>query len=161
MKTKLIHVWRAVAGALLTLLGFSGCNVFLPRAEYGQPRALYKLTGQVLGDDNKPIEGIEVKYRRLDFAYTGADGQEHEQWVEQTYLTDSEGKVDVSVNDWGLNADKVEVVLTDIDGAAGGEWESQIVSGENLDIKFTDAGKDTWITGTFFIDFSANLSEKK
>ena len=68
MKARLIHWYEVVAGAILSLLGFTGCESILdivePRAEYGMPHANYQIVGTVTEEETgNPVEGIKVTFK--------------------------------------------------------------------------------------------------
>ena len=166
MKAKVRHLWEVVAGAILSLLGFSACDIiehtFFPVCEYGMPHADYKLTGEVKSESGNPVEGIKVTYRHNEGSYTNEEGQVEEYWHEEEFFTDSEGKVSAALNDWQTQADGIQVVLEDVDGPEnGGEFETQVLSGSGLNIKFAEDDESTWHTGDYVISFSASLQEKK
>ena len=61
MKTRM----HRFLGALLGILGFSGCFVTACKKEYGCPNADFKLVGDVKDSEGRGIEGIRVVFRAI------------------------------------------------------------------------------------------------
>lgn len=164
MRAKLQSLFNTIAAALLSLLGFESCNgieIFHKSPdEYGMPHADYKIIGKVQGEDG-PIPGIEVKYRRLLGTQEGEDGQMKEHWLEQSFYTDAEGKIDQNVSkEYSTSADDIRLELYDVDGAENGEYENAILSEDQLDIQFSEDKTSHWHKGTYTIGFEARLNKK-
>lgn len=164
MKAKFRNIFRTVAGAILSLLGFSGCDmigdIILPRAEYGMPHADFKLVGEVKDQDGNPVEGIQVKYRHLEGTWTDEQGQEQQNWIEQDFVTDKDGKVDSATNDWLMNADGIELEISDIDGEKNGLFDTTVIEHDKLSISYVEDKESTWHLGSYTIGFSASLNDK-
>ena len=165
MKAKFRNIFRTVAGAILSLLGFSGCDmigdIFLPRAEYGMPHADFKLVGEIKDQDNNPVEVLKVKYRHLDGSWTDEDGQVQEEWIEQEFYTDKDGKVDAAVtNDWSMHSDGIQLEISDVDGVNNGVFSTTVLEGDQLTITKKEDKSSTWHVGTFTIGFAAKLIDQ-
>lgn len=158
MKARLIHWYEVVAGAILSLLGFTGCNVleFLePKAEYGMPHANYKVVGTVVAEDTgNPIPNIQVKYRR--YQYTDDNGKD--QYWEQEARSDEKGNVSLSFTEYPVATDKHEIVLTDTDGEAnGGLFRKTTLPASAFTTEFTEDKSGRWHVGDYAISFAAKL----
>ena len=148
MKARIKHFYEVIAGAILSLLGFSSCEIIEPRVEYGMPHATFKLVGDVTDEDNNPIEGIKVKFRQmLD--------PEYPQEVETA--SDKDGKVNTSFTEWP-DAENIELTFEDIDGPDnGGRFMPDTLRKKDLSIKFVEDKKSSWHEGTYTISFAAKL----
>ena len=96
MKTKIRHIYEIIAGAILSLLGLSGCeDVFYGPVEYGVPSAGFKLTGTVKSEvTGEPVKDIVVKFRN------NVDGTRFHEVIETR--TDGDGRVETSFTDWPI-----------------------------------------------------------
>ena len=119
MKAKIRHIFQAVVGTVLTILGFGGCSaikdIYFDQThtapEYGVPHATYHITGSVISEESGlPIKGIVVRYR------SSIDGSFNTK-IETT--TDTEGKVSASCQDWP-DVENVEITFEDTDGEDNG-----------------------------------------
>lgn len=163
MKARIKNFFNLIAGAILSLLGFSGCDLLgfiTPRAEYGMPHADYKLIGSVDGTDG-PLEGIEVKYRHKMGTFTDENGTEKEEWREESFQTDKEGRVSAALSDYDawMRSEDLQVVLTDVDGEKNGLYEQMVLEGGNIDISFKEDKQGSWHTGSYIIGFAARMKE--
>ena len=151
MKTKIAHLFELIAGFLLSLLGFSGCEIFNLRAEYGQPHATYKVIGQVTDEGGKPIPGIEVK-GNLNYVKDGPL-----QLMDKTVTTASDGKYILDSSNWpGSTSATLE--FTDIDGEAnGGEFESATLS---TSLQKVAEGDGHWYEGSYTGTGNIRLKKK-
>jgi putative lipoprotein (rSAM/lipoprotein system) len=165
MKAKFRNLFRTVAGAILGLLGFTGCDliggIVNPVCEYGMPTADFKLVGEIKDQDNNPIEGLKVKYRHLNGSWTDEDGQVQEEWIEQEFFTDKDGKVDAAVtNDWSMHSDGIQLEISDVDGEKNGLFSTTVLEGDQLTITKKEDKNSTWHVGTFTVGFAANLFDR-
>lgn len=161
---KIKNIFRAAAGAVLSLLGFSGCDlighIVAPVCEYGMPHADYKVVGEVKDQDGNPIKDLQVKYRHFMGTYTDEQGQEQENWLEQDLTTDENGKVNSSVNDWETDMRNIEIHLVDVDGEANGLYDTKVLKDDDLSISKKEDPNSSWHVGTYTISFSASLNNK-
>ena len=166
MKSK--NIFRIIAGAILSLLGFNSCemlgDIFLPRCEYGSPHADYKIIGEVKDQDGNPIKDLQVKYRHFQGTWTNEQGEEQEEWFEQEFVTDENGTVHSFLGDWrpiySEDMKRIEVHLIDVDGEANGLFDTRVLTGEEVNVSLKENKKDTWNTGTYTVSFSATLTNK-
>ena len=152
MKAKLIHLWEVVAGAILSLLGFGGCNSLMGirdvKAEYGMPHASYKLVGEVLSEDGTPVPGIKVTYRH--------DFDENNFFEEDTY-SDEAGKVSFDSRDFHAEPSDISVRLEDVDGEENGSFDPLVLQGNDLSISLKEGSKKGWNRGNYTVSFAARL----
>lgn len=163
MKARIKNFFNLIAGAILSLLGFSGCDLLgfiTPRAEYGMPHADYKLIGSVDGTDG-PLEGIEVKYRHKMGTFTDENGTEKEEWREESFHTDKKGLVNAPLSDYDawMKSEDLQIVLTDVDGHKNGLYDRMVLDGNDIDISFQEDKKGNWHTGSYTIGFAARMKE--
>lgn len=162
MKARIKNFFNLIAGSLMSLLGFSSCDLIFgvtaPKAEYGMPHADYKIIGNVEGADG-PLQGIEVKYRRNMGTYTDENGQQQPNYLEQSFTTDRNGRVNGSLSDYDtrLKAEDVEIHLTDVDGEKNGLYEPMVLKGGSLDVSFEEDKEGRFHKGTYVIGFSARM----
>ena len=140
-----------ISGAILSLLGFTSCEINALRCEYGMPYANFKVNGEVkAADTGKPIEGIAVKFylnSRIGDYYC------------PQFITDKDGKVNESFT---LLPDEDDIMLTfeDIDGEEhGGLFASDTLRAKDLKITFVEDKKSTWHQGDYDITFEAKLKK--
>jgi putative lipoprotein (rSAM/lipoprotein system) len=161
MIARIRHIYELVVGAILAVLGLGGCSeiskIILPRDEYGMPHANYKIIGEVTAEDGSPIPGIKVSYSRLE--YKDDNGvKQYYQIEDNEFLTDKDGKVNAVANDWSTEPKEITITLEDIDGAAnGGEFQSMVLSENDLSIDFEKDKKGSWHEGDYTISFAAKL----
>jgi len=162
MKQRINNWTKLLYGFLMTILGFSGCDldpIFgFGRVEYGQPSADFSIVGEVKSSEGKPLKGIRVivnPERDQD--------DEYSKWVQDTLFTDSEGKFSKEQLKYGWpSKDKFKVTFEDIDGPEnGGEFETVALIDEGLSIKQVKKGSGNWYEGAYRITADATMSPKK
>lgn len=153
MKAKARHLYKLIAGSILSLLGFSSCeNILEPVVEYGTPHATFKVIGEVkAADSSKPIEGIVVKVSRDDsYRY---------HWFEHKFLSDKDGKVNGEFNEWPSD-ENLMLTFEDIDGEEnGGLFAPDTLRAKDLRIEFTENKNSHWNKGDYTISFDAKLKK--
>lgn len=141
-------------GALLSILGFSGCFVTACKKEYGCPNADFKLVGDVKDSEGRGIEGIRVVFRaipdeqgtRNDTVYSDARGH-----FEKERLT----------HNWPDGARTATVKFEDVDGSTNGSYKTRILSHDELNVEQTRKGDRNWYSGEFTIHAEAVLEEDR
>ncbi len=141
-------------GALLGILGFSGCFVTACKEEYGCPNADFKLVGDVKDSEGRGIEGIRVVFRaipdeqgtRNDTVYSDARGH-----FEKERLT----------HNWPDGARTATVKFEDVDGSTNGSYKTRILSNDELNVEQTRKGDRNWYSGEFTIHAEAVLEEDR
>jgi len=157
MKVKIVHIYEMIAGAVLSLLGFTSCNgipgfIEPAGAEYGTPHATFKVVGDVkAADGGKPIPGIAVKFARdIDGYYP---------WGQVEGTSDKDGKVDFSFTEWPEDKD-IMLTFEDVDGADnGGLFAPDTLRTKDLRIDFVEDKKSSWHKGVYTISFQAKLKK--
>ena len=159
MKAKVRHIYEMIAGAILSLLGFTSCdkenfgeNYRERRAEYGMPHATFKVIGEVKAADNgKPIDGIVVKFSR--------EGDGGRIWETAEFKSDENGKVDGSTQAWPSDKD-IMLTFEDIDGEEnGGQFAPDTLRAKDLQIKFVENPEKGWNKGVYTVSFEARLKK--
>lgn len=160
MKTKVRHLYELIAGAILSLLGFTSCDkeelneYFEGRVEYGMPHATFKVIGDVKAvESGKPIEGIVVKFGRE------ADGDRT--WETAEFKSDKNGKVDGSTQAWP-SEEGIMLTFEDIDGDEnGGLFAPDTLRAKDLKITFVEDKDSHWHKGVYTVSFEAKLKKAK
>ena len=155
MKTALVKGWKWFLGALLGILGFSGCEEFgLFRCEYGEPHADFKLIGDVKDVRGKGIEGIRVVFRG------GRD--EEDIWENDTLYTDTKGHFEREglKHYWPDQAKEASVKFEDVDGSAHGSYKTKVLQPSELTVEQTKKGDGHWYSGVYTIRADVTLEEE-
>ena len=155
MKTKIRHIYEIIAGAILSLLGLSGCeDVFYGPVEYGVPSAGFKLTGTVKSEvTGEPVKDIVVKFRN------NVDGTRFHEVIETK--TDGDGRVETSFTDWPIY-NEVQITFEDVDGEEnGGAFAPDTLRNKDLNIELKEDKKSGWFKGNYTIGFEAKLKVSK
>lgn len=131
---------------LLGLLGFAAATscdeVVSPPCMYGTPSMDYEVSGKVVDQDSKAIEGISVKVER-DFS-------------EQSVLTSKDGSFVVKGKSF---PGSLELSFEDIDGEAnGGEF---VTKTQEVELEQVAKGSDSWNKGKFAARDVKVILEKK
>ena len=154
MKSALEKSWKWLLGALMSILGFSGCEeIGIIRCEYGQPHADFKLIGDVKDSKGKGIEGIRVVFRPVE--------NEEETWENDTLYTDAKGHFERErlKHDWPDNAQKASIKFEDVDGSEHGSFKTKILGSSDLTVEQAKKGDGNWYCGVYTIRAEAVLEE--
>ena len=154
MKTALGKGWNWLLGAVLGILGFSGCEeIGMFRCEYGQPNADFKLIGDVKDAHGKGIEGIRVVFRAVQ--------NEEETWENDTLYSDAKGHFERErlKHDWPDGAQQASIKFEDVDGSAHGSYKTKILQPSELTVEQTKKGDKKWYSGEYTISAEAVLEE--
>ena len=155
MKTALVKGWKWLLGAVLGLLGFSGCDhIFEIRLEYGVPNADFKLVGNVKDEKGNGIEGIRVVFR--------GGRNEEETWENDTLYSDAKGHFerDKLRHDWPDGAQSASIKFEDVDGSAHGSYKTKVLQPSELTVEQTKKGDGSWYSGVFTIHAETTLEEE-
>ena len=156
MKTKVRHLYELIAGAILSLLGFTACdkeeNIEMRPAEYGMPHATFKVMGNVkAAESSKPIEGIVVKFSR--------ESEKDRSWETAEFKSDKNGMVDGSTQAWP-SEESIMLTFEDIDGEEnGGLFAPDTLRAKDLQIKFVENPEKGWNKGVYYITFDKKLKK--
>ena len=156
MKAKVRHIYELIAGAILSLLGFTACdkeeNIEMRPAEYGMPHATFKVMGNVkAAESSKPIEGIVVKFSR--------ESEKDRSWETAEFKSDKNGMVDGSTQAWP-SEEGIMLTFEDIDGEEnGGLFAPDTLRAKDLQIKFVENPEKGWNKGVYYITFDKKLKK--
>ncbi len=160
MKARIIKWYNLFLGALLGFLGFSSCDPIhlLPRLEYGQPHADYKLVGSVKDQAGKPIQGIRVSFHpNLENTSDEVNAMHTD-----TLYSDASGKFskDALKYTWP-NLTRAVVEFEDIDGPDnGGSFKKLRVSVGELEVSETQKGDGNWYGGAQTITADVKMEKE-
>ena len=147
MKKSFAKLTAAIGPALLSMLGFSGCedNIWNNRCEYGTPSCDFKVDLTVVDESGKGIKGIRVvPSKQLTYD-------------KDTLFTDKNGKA-VGAYDgvWPMN--EVKFYFDDVDGDANGSFkrDSLTVKAETL-----KGGSGNWYQGEFALKGTKTLKKEE
>ena len=153
MKAKVKHLFEVVAGFVLAMLGFNGCEEIINGVdEYGMPHATFKVIGNVnAADTNAPIDGIKVKFRqKMDEEYTN----------EVEFQSKNGGKVEETFYEWPF-FESIEFTFEDVDGEEnGGSFLPDTLRTKDLKIEFVEDKESNWHNGDYTISFDAKLNKE-
>lgn len=163
MKKKARHLIELLFGSILSLLGFSGCEIIgLGREEYGQPHADFKVLGEVTDVNGKPIKGIRVVSQRHWHLNNrpGVIYDENDGYLpKDTLYTDENGKFEKAYGSWDTVIVPMDVgfVIEDIDEEEnGGNFVKQEIVGE---VKQTKKGDGHWYDGAYESEISVKMEK--
>ena len=147
------RVYKYLIASILGVLGFSSCEcskMYGPPVEYGVPHATYNLKFQLTDEDNKPLEGTQLrvnKFGRSILMYTPTENLK----------TDSKGKIDCSVEDFGTIPDNTFLVYYEDDNEQhAGAFKDDSVKVQGTQI---EEGKG-WNRGTYELKATLKLKKK-
>lgn len=151
---------------LLAVLGIGGCQnqAFeevdeeisgITRLAYGSPSAHYSVKGKVGDNKGQALEGIEVRVQ----GRFQSDGNVYYRDLKQPTLTDGNGQWSSEIYHWPT--DTLQIVFTDIDGAAnGGEFAADSVRVATTIVKDPN-NKSPWYLGDAKVDVPTVRLKKK
>ena len=149
---------------LLAVLGIGGCQALeevdehvgrLTMLAYGSPTAHYSIKGKVTDEKGKALEGIQVSIKAR---YRG-DNRSWYSDILAPISSDSDGKW--AATPLAMPTDTLQIVFTDIDGAAnGGEFAADSV---RVPVKIEKDPKinDAWYVGDAKVDVPTVKLKKK
>ncbi len=145
MKKSFAELTAAIGSALLSMLGFSGCdgNINGSLCEYGTPHCDFKVDLTVVDESGKAVKGISVTPSEQRLTHD-----------KDTLYTDENGKAVGSYdNVWPY--DEVKFYFDDVDGEANGSFkrDSLTVKAEKL------KGGRGWYEGEFALKGTKTLKK--
>ena len=159
MKARIKHIYEIIAGAILSLLGFNGCNenIFLGPPEYGMPHATFEVKGTVKAEDTgESVKGIKVKLRHYTEGMEDENG--NPRYTELEMQSDQDGKVDGYRGGLWPYYDDLQITFEDVDGGENGGWFApDTIKVSDLNITLEEDKKSTWNKGTYHISFDEKL----
>ena len=162
MKARIRHFYEIIAGAILSLFGFSGCeDIIYPKAEYGMPHATFAVKGTVKAEDTgEPVKGIKVKLRHYTEGMEDQNG--NPRYTEVEMQSDQDGKVDGSFGDLWPYYDDLQITFEDNDQEEnGGQFAPDTLKVSDLNIVLEEDKKSNWNKGTYNITFEEKLKKTK
>ncbi len=145
MKKSFAELTAAIGSALLSMLGFSGCDggIRENRCEYGVPQCDFKVDLTVVDESGKAVKGIRVTPSEQRLTY-GKD----------PLYTDENGKA-AGNYDRVWPYDEVKFYFDDVDGEANGSFkrDSLTVKAEKL------KGGSGWYEGEFALKGTKTLKK--
>jgi putative lipoprotein (rSAM/lipoprotein system) len=151
-----------ILAGLLTLLGFSGCEIGETPVEYGTPYADYTVKGTVVNRaDGKPVKGIRVSYTRPNesIAMYGVIPTSYEERLTDT--SGDDGSFTLSERLYIFDENPAYVYTHDIDGTANGGYFGI----DSLAVDFSKVkpgGKpDGWYDGEYTVTVTVELTDKR
>ncbi|MBP5566619.1 MAG: radical SAM-associated putative lipoprotein [Bacteroidales bacterium] len=160
MKQRINNWTRLFYGFLMTILGFSGCDLIeFGRMEYGQPHAEFKIAGEVKSQAGTPLKGIRVTINPRP-----GEPNDWSRYSSDTLFTDAGGKYskDRLKYNWPDELKEAEISFEDIDGPEnGGEFETVKLTSGEFSVKQTKKGDGNWNEGAYSVTANATMSLKK
>lgn len=145
MKKSFAKLIAAIGPALLSMLGFSGCdeNISGTLCEYGTPHCDFKIDLTVVDESGKAVKGIRVA------------PSERLTYDKDTLYTDENGKA-VGSYDNAWPYDEIKFYFDDVDGDANGSFkrDSLTVKAEKL-----KGGSGSWYEGEFALKGAKTLKK--
>jgi putative lipoprotein (rSAM/lipoprotein system) len=159
MKARIRHIFEIIAGAILSLLGFSACNgvnIIDQRVEYGMPHATFEIKGTVTESAGVPVSGIKVKFRQHVEGMEDENGKPR--YTEVELSSDQEGKVETSFVEWPDVSD-IEFTFEDVDGEEnGGYFAPDTLRSKDIKVTLEEDKESNWNKGTYKISFQEKLT---
>lgn len=161
MKVRFYRWYNVVLSSLLTLLGY-GCSVSDEPMDmygtvlmYGVPSVRYCVNGNVTDEDGKPIKNIKASVK--DGPYK--DGTLY--FPVDSTMTDAHGQFTIDNRNIN-NLASQKLILEDIDGEEnGGEFQSDTLSLDQLDVKQVEPSSGAWDTGKYELTGTIRLKKKE
>lgn len=156
-KRQLIKGTNWALAGLMGLLGFTRCSTDSPVDMYGTPWSRYIIKGAVTDKaTGKPIEGVEVKIAIPDsIAYY------YPEELKNSWKTTTDGEGEFKLSDTPESYVKeIPIVVSDIDGAKNGLYQSDTIYVDYKGATQTEKGKG-WYNGEFTKTIQIQLEEEK
>lgn len=146
---------KTLLGAILALLGLSGCNKTPNLVEYGCPIVDLKINGTVKSPDGKGINGIRVIFNSI---YPSSSITPF--ISKDTIYTNSTGNYLLEKRSYNFEKPQLQIIFEDIDKADnGGEFLQSTVSIKQEEYTQTKKASG-WYQGAFQIKKDITLSKK-
>lgn len=147
----------ALAG-LMGLLGFTDCSNDSPVDMYGTPWSRYHIKGTVVNKiTGEPVKDIEVKIAIPDSIASYFPEELKNSWKT---ATDKEGAFKLSNTPESYLTEEIPIVVSDIDGAENGLYQSDTIYTDYKGAIKTEEGKG-WYNGEFTKTIQIELEERK
>lgn len=153
--------FRWVLMSLLGVLGFASCDSIIIKCEYGTPYSEFKVSGKVMTEDNKPIEGIKTT------VFSGSNQGGNLYW--DTYdghsdFSDKKGSYQVDLTAYNFNSDslKIKIIYEDVDGTeGGGAFAKDSVIINSKDFIQTEKASKNWFQGAFSVSYDIKMKKSE
>ena len=152
---KLLKQTNWLLAALLTLLGFAGCDK-TETVEYGVPSADYTVKGKVVNKSTgKPVKGILVGYAPLSMLMYGVPPAEYR--PKASTQTDRNGEFKLTEKII-TSEEPVRLNVADVDGTENGLYMSETLTVDFKDAEHTGKPK-CWYNGEYTVTVLVELEE--
>lgn len=148
MNAKLTHLMRLVLSAVISLLGFSSCELFQEQGDmYGTPIADYQVKGCVTDADDNPIAGLRVVITETGF------GEECDM---QTLTTNKNGEYISEKKERKYRTNTL--TITDIDGDEnGGSFKEKTFNLNEIKPVLDKSKAEGWYEGVYVYTINTSL----
>jgi putative lipoprotein (rSAM/lipoprotein system) len=148
MHRRLIKSVNWILAGILSILGFSGCDIKkVEPVEYGSPYATFSLRGKVTDKDGKPVEDINIK---LGFPETS--------YYDSVY-TNKEGDYSMMFDCYHI--EEFNIIASDIDGDLNGSYQNDTIQVKITDEDYYEKGSGNWNHGSAAKEVDIVLKESK
>ena len=148
MNAKLTHLMRLILSAIISLLGFSSCELFQEQRDmYGTPIADYQVKGCVTDADDNPIAGLRVVIAETGF------GEENDM---QTLTTNKNGEYISEKKERKYRTNTL--TITDIDGDEnGGSFKEKTFNLNEIKPVLDKSKAEGWYEGVYVYTINTSL----
>ena len=182
MNVKYLKLKNWLVVSLMGALGLSSCHSTKqlqdpepdqpvrpdPREEmrvmYGVPSMDFRVRGQVIDPQGKPVPGVDVNMLERGMEVKDGELQGDPERV-QSFLdhtsvtTDDEGRFEIRNS--GMPQETVRLMVRDVDGAEnGGEYKNQVLGVQVESEDMDRTGYNGWYQGTFKKEVQIKLESK-
>ena len=163
MKRRMINWYEGLLSAVLTLLGFSSCDVVNNNnnvvCEYGCPNVEYQVKGTVTdAASGKPVEGIQAQMAIVERTDEGVNV-----YGMDSLMTAKDGTFAFpQMNDMSIDGLRTSLILEDVDGVEnGGVYASDTIELKSLPKDQVKEGDGKWFAGGFELKAERTLKKVK
>lgn len=148
MNAKLTHLMQLILSAIISLLGFSSCELFQEQRDmYGTPIAEYQVKGCVTDADDNPIAGLRVVITETGF------GEENDM---QTLTTNKNGEYISEKKERKYRTNTL--TITDIDGDEnGGSFKEKTFNLNEIKPVLDKSKAEGWYEGVYVYTINTSL----
>jgi putative lipoprotein (rSAM/lipoprotein system) len=138
-----------ILAGILSILGFSGCEINNGVEEYGTPYATFSFHGKVANNAKKPVKGIKVEVCEGQGGYPVTD----------SVLTNETGQYSIQFQTFPN--ENFRVIVSDIDGEANGSYQNDTIRVKISDKDYYEKGNGSWNYGLASKEVDVVLKEKE
>jgi putative lipoprotein (rSAM/lipoprotein system) len=151
-----------ILAALLTLLGFAGCETEETRVEYGVPNADFIVNGTVVNSaTGSPVKGIRISFIKPEHRELMDDDMQATLDKYMTDTTETDGSFHIMNNTFPDLSTPTPVYTQDLDGTENGGFfgtDSTMVDFSKAEHSGTPG---RWYEGIYTVTTKAELTEKE